>query len=50
MPLIDILIFVLGLALLIGGAWVLISGGTRVAAVLGIPPVVDRGRFWHLGA
>ncbi len=40
MPLIDVLIFVLGLALLIGGAWVLISGGTRVAAVLGIPPVV----------
>ncbi len=40
MALFDILIFCLGLVLLIGGAWVLISGGTRVAAVLGIPPVV----------
>ncbi len=30
----------MGLALLIGGAWVLISGGTRVATVLGLPPVV----------
>ena len=36
----DILLFVLGLAFLIGGAWVLISGGTRVAAVLGVPSVV----------
>jgi cation:H+ antiporter len=36
----DILIFLLGLVLLIGGAWILISGGTRIAAVLGIPPVV----------
>ena len=36
----DLLIFGLGLFLLIGGAWVLISGGTRVAAVLGLPPVV----------
>jgi len=36
----DILIFGLGLSLLIGGAWVLISGGMRVAAVLGLPPVV----------
>ncbi len=40
MALSDILIFVLGLVMLIGGAWVLISGGTRVAAVLGLPPVV----------
>jgi len=36
----DILTFVMGLGLLIGGAWVLISGGTRVAAVLGLSPVV----------
>lgn len=40
MALLDILIFALGLGLLIGGAWVLITGGTRVAAVLGLPPVV----------
>ena len=40
MALNDILFFVLGIGLLISGAWVLISGGTRVAAVLGIPPVV----------
>ena len=40
MALTDILFFALGLGLLIGGAWVLISGGTRVAAVLGLPPVV----------
>lgn len=40
MPFADIMIFGLGLGLLIGGAWVLISGGTRVAAVLGLPPVV----------
>ncbi len=40
MALLDILIFGLGLGLLIGGAWVLISGGTRIARVLGLPPVV----------
>lgn len=40
MALFDILTFGLGLVLLIGGAWVLISGGTRVATVLGLPPVV----------
>jgi cation:H+ antiporter len=36
----QILIFAAGVGLLIGGAWVLISGGTRAAAVLGVPPVV----------
>lgn len=40
MAMLDIMTFVMGLGLLIGGAWVLISGGTRVAAVLGLPPVV----------
>jgi len=39
-PLMDVMIFVVGLVLLVAGAWVLISGGTRVAALLGIPPVV----------
>lgn len=32
--------FVLGVAVLVGGAWVLVGGGTRVAAVLGVPAVV----------
>lgn len=36
----QIAIFLAGMGLLIAGAWVLISGGTRVAAVLGVPPVV----------
>ena len=34
------IIFILGLALLVIGAWLLVNGGSRVAAVLGIPPVV----------
>jgi cation:H+ antiporter len=39
-PLMDILQFIAGLVLLVFGAWVLVSGGSRVAAMLGIPPVV----------
>ena len=35
-----ILLFALGLGLLIGGAWVLVGGGTRIAAILGVPTVV----------
>lgn len=37
---IDLLFFALGLVLLVGGAYVLVEGGTRIAAVFGIPPVV----------
>ena len=36
----DILIFALGVGLLVGGAYFLVEGGTRVAAVMGVPPVV----------
>ena len=36
----TLLQFALGVAVLVGGAWVLVSGGTRVAAVLGVPAVV----------
>lgn len=36
----DVLIFIAGLVLLVAGAWVLVSGGTRVAAVLGVPRVI----------
>ena len=36
----PILQFGLGLGLLVGGAWVLVGGGTRISAVLGIPTVV----------
>ncbi len=39
-PLLQILVFAGGIGLLIGGAWLLISGGTRAAAVLGVPTVV----------
>jgi cation:H+ antiporter len=38
--LLQILIFAGGIGLLVGGAWLLVSGGSRAAAVLGIPPVV----------
>jgi len=34
------LIFLLGVGVLVGGAWVLVSGGTRVASALGVPAVV----------
>ena len=33
-------IFAAGIGLLVSGAWMLVSGGSRVAAVLRIPPVV----------
>ena len=36
----DIGIFLAGIGLLIGGAWLLVRGGTQVAAVLGVPTVV----------
>jgi cation:H+ antiporter len=36
----QILLFAVGVGLLVGGAWLLVSGGSRVAAVLQIPPVV----------
>lgn len=36
----EIGIFLLGIAFLILGAWLLVGGGSRVAAVLGVPPVV----------
>ena len=36
----EILLFALGVGLLIGGAYLLVEGGTRMAAVLGVPPVV----------
>lgn len=33
-------LFALGIALLVGGAWVLIRGGSLIARVLGVPPVI----------
>lgn len=38
--LIQSLIFAAGIALLVGGAWVLIRGGSLIARVLGVPPVI----------
>lgn len=38
--LLQILQFLLGVGLLVGGAYLLVEGGSRVAAVLGVPPVV----------
>lgn len=37
---VQIGIFLVGLVLLIGGAWALVQGGKQVAAVLGVPSVV----------
>lgn len=36
----DLLLFGAGVALLVGGATALVSGGTRLAAALGVPPVL----------
>jgi len=36
----QIFLFAVGIGLLIGGAWLLVSGGSRVAAVLRVPTVV----------
>lgn len=36
----TLLFFGVGVGVLIGGAWILVGGGTRVAAVLGVPAVV----------
>jgi cation:H+ antiporter len=36
----QIFLFAVGIGLLVGGAWLLISGGSRVAAVLRVPPVI----------
>jgi cation:H+ antiporter len=33
-------VFALGIALLVGGAWVLIRGGSLIARILGVPPVI----------
>jgi cation:H+ antiporter len=38
--LLELLIFGLGVALLVGGAWLLVTGGARIAALLGVAPVV----------
>jgi cation:H+ antiporter len=38
--LLDVLLFAIGVALLVGGAWLLVSGGSRIAALLGVAPVV----------
>ena len=40
MDTIALLLFVIGLALLIGGAEVLLRGAARLAAALGISPLV----------
>lgn len=36
----SLLVFAAGVGLLVGGAWLLIGGGSRVAAVLGVPSVI----------
>ncbi|MBU8870054.1 MAG: calcium/sodium antiporter [Gemmatimonadales bacterium] len=36
----EIGIFMLGIGLLVYGAWLLVGGGSKVASVLGVPPVV----------
>ena len=36
----QICLFLAGIGLLVGGAWFLVTGGSRVAAVLRVPPVV----------
>ena len=36
----QIFLFATGIVLLVGGAWLLVGGGSRVAAVLGVPTVV----------
>jgi cation:H+ antiporter len=38
--LLDALLFAVGVGLLVGGAWLLVSGGSRIAALLGVAPVV----------
>jgi len=38
--LLDLVLFTAGVALLVGGAWLLVTGGSRIAAVLGMAPVV----------
>jgi cation:H+ antiporter len=36
----QVFLFATGIVLLVGGAWLLVGGGSRVAAVLGVPTVV----------
>jgi cation:H+ antiporter len=36
----DLIFFVVGLTSLVAGAYILVEGGTRIASVFGIPPVV----------
>lgn len=38
--LLDSLIFAAGIVLLVGGAWLLVTGGSRIASLLGVAPVV----------
>ena len=38
--LIDILQFTAGVAMLVAGAWALVAGGSRLAAALGVPPIL----------
>jgi cation:H+ antiporter len=38
--LLDLAIFAFGVALLVVGAWLLVTGGSRLAALLGVAPVV----------
>ena len=37
--LLDLLLFAVGVSLLVGGAWLLVTGGARIASLLGVPPV-----------
>ena len=36
----DLLVFAFGVALLVGGAWALVVGSSRLARLLGVPPVL----------
>ncbi len=38
--LLDVLLFLVGICLLVGGAWLLVTGGARIAGLLGVHPVV----------
>jgi len=38
--LLDLVIFAVGVSLLVAGAWLLVTGGARIASLLGVSPVV----------
>lgn len=38
--LLDLILFAVGVALLVAGAWFLVTGGARIASLLGVPPVI----------